>query len=115
LYVGGELATSVDANLVQRIRGALKDLAGFTLVDNRTQADWWVYVVRSKPIDLANPKPSDRRLPGKEIPPDSKQPPVAWVVSPEGVLAHDRMRIALSDPAAGITTLTGNLAKFAWS
>ena len=115
LYVGGDLATSIDANLVQEIRNALQDLAGFALVDDRTRADWWVYVVRSARAGADNPKSSNQRLPGKEFPTDPTQPPVVWVVSPQGVLAHDRMRIAFSDHAAGIKTLIGNLEKFAWS
>lgn len=115
LYVGGDFASSVDAKLVQGIRDSLKALAGFDLVDARSEADWWVYIVRSAAAAPADPGASGRRLPGGAFPPDPKQPAVAWVVSPQGVLAHERMRIPLTDPAEGINTLTGNLAKFAWS
>jgi Caspase domain/Domain of unknown function (DUF4384) len=111
LYVGGDFANGIDQPLVQKIRAALKDLSGFSLVEDRGRADWWVYVVRPKPTTSEGAETPDWRLPAST----ESNPPVAWVVSPQGVLLHDRMRIPVSEPESGIKLLAKNLNALSWS
>ncbi len=115
IYIGGDFTSSIDADLAQKVRQSLKGLAGFNVVDEPPKANWWVYIVRSKmPVSNIS-EGSVRRLPGEDSPPDATQPPVAWVVSPQGVLAHDLMRTPLSDSDTGIKNLKANLTQLAWS
>ncbi len=109
LYVGGDFEQGEDAALIRDIRRFLESLPGFKLVSQRADADWWVYVVRSQMA--ADDAPTEARLP--ESKPGA--PPVAWVVSRDGMLAHPKLRIAFADAARGKETLASNLRTFVWS
>jgi hypothetical protein len=112
LFVGGDFAPGIDAALVQKLRGGVAALSGFTLVDDRSKADFWVYVVRPKATAGGGRAAADLRLPDASEP---GAPPVAWVVSRQGVLVHERMRVPMDPPDSGIVTVTDDLRKFAWS
>ena len=106
LFVTGEYAGDLDRALVARMQSALKTVEGFRLADDKGQADWIVYITR----------------PGKDVKTDDApgipasfrdRPPEAWVISPQGRLLHDRMRMSLADEMAGIADLKKNLASHA--
>jgi hypothetical protein len=111
LTVEGDYANAQDSGLVTRIQGALKGLEGFTLVSDRSHADWIIRVLRPQrqESDSGHPAPPSTTLP----PSSPDQAPEVWVISPQEELLHEKMRIALKDPDRGMQVLQDNLKKFA--
>lgn len=96
--------------LVEQLRGSLEDLAGFNLVDERSEADWLLYILRPCMHDDEHLYESaDHTLPRYF----ADAPHEVWVVSPQEILLHERMRIPLVDPEKGTKVLRENLAKLA--
>jgi len=111
LTVEGDYAKAQDSGLVARIQGALKGLEGFTLVSDRSRADWIAYVLRPRRSDGDSVRPSQQST---TLPPSSPdQAPEVWVINPQEELLHEKMRISLKDPDRGIQVLQDNLKKFA--
>ena len=111
LTVESDHANAQDSGLVARIQGALKGLEGFTLVSDRSRADWIAYVLRPRRSDGDSVRPSQQST---TLPPSSPdQAPEVWVISPQEELLHEKMRISLKDPDRGIQVLQDNLKKFA--
>lgn len=110
LYVSGDFAQGIDQGLIARVGNALGTLPGFEVTTDNRLADWVVYIVRpGKEGAEAARASGPPKLPTSF--PD--QAPEAWVISPQGQLLHDRMRIALADPDKGIAALKENLTRFA--
>lgn len=109
LYVGGDFEKDADAALVNDLRESLGGLTGFVQVTQRSAADWWVYVVHT--VQSVDDAPTDPELPVSV----KGTAPVAWVVSPDGMLAHPSLRFALTDVKQGKQNLAQSLRKFAWS
>jgi hypothetical protein len=118
LHVTGDEATGIDAALVRQLQTELSkatasELSAFEVVDQPSKADWWVYVARTNAVTT---KGVAMTLPPSK--PCSTHPcnsPELWVISKQGVLLHERMRISLDGGKAAIARLISNLRTFSWS
>jgi Caspase domain len=106
LHLKGDYPKDKDKALLSQLQQSLSKLNGFTLVDDKTQADWVAYVVRPK---TGRNLSSNTQLPES----DPKQAPQAWVIDPQGKLIHDRLKVSLSDPNIGINELNTKLNQYA--
>lgn len=104
LHLKGDYPVDKDKTLLNQLQQSLSQLNGFKLVDDKTQADWVVYVVRPDSIskEMAT-------LPTSKL----GQAPQAWVIDPQGKLIHDRLKADLSGADNGIRELTKKLHQYA--
>lgn len=113
LYLSGDFEEKIDKPLIQAVRVALEGLPGFEVTSDRLQADLIIYVLRPKKIDdqYVFDKSKRDRLPQSFV----DQAPELWLVTPEGQLLHNKMRISFSDAQQGMRVLQKNLAALAWA
>jgi len=109
LFVGGDFAEGIDRERVRNIQEGLRGLGGFALTDDKTQADWWVYVVRPKEDLVAEARAA---MPEVSVP---EGRPYIWVVDRLTRLMHESMRIDATEPTVAIAKLLANLESYAWS
>ncbi|MEO8134020.1 MAG: caspase family protein [Betaproteobacteria bacterium] len=110
LHVVRDSGVAADDALALRIRQALKNVPGVSVVDEEGRADWVIRILRpGKDGDRYVEARQSGALP-KSI---AEQPPEAWIVNRQGRLLHERLRIALANPDRGIVLLTENIVKFA--
>ncbi|MCP3395302.1 caspase family protein [Bradyrhizobium sp. CCGB12] len=113
LFVGGDFEADIDKENIEKLRGALSALQGFTLVDDRLAADWLAYVVRPTPQNTGHSTSSALTLPSPSTKPIDIIPELV-LVSPQGLLMNKRMRIPLTS-AESFLQLADNLKKFVWA
>lgn len=110
LAVEGDFVTQQDRGLAQRLRQALGRLPGFQMSGGRSDADWIVYLLRPERNGRDYVYASTQHTLPR---PSLQQPPEAWVINRQEKLLHERMRVPLSEPEAGLARLKDNLQRFA--
>lgn len=106
----GDFSDGQDRELLAHVTTALQDLDGFKIVEDRSQADWILYVLRPQErngeliyANAANTLPESFKEADPEV----------WVINRTEALLHERMRIPLDDPDKGVEVLRENLGKLA--
>ncbi len=115
LFVTGDWAATTDAALVAQLKGGLlraRDqgpLAAFAIVEDKSKADWWIYLGRPKspmaPTAETLPQACER----------APCPAELWILSRTAGLMSPRLRHPVVDGDETVTWLVASLRKYAWA